>query len=565
MFQQSPGINVSEIDNTASAPGIATSEAAIVGNFRWGPVQERTAVSSEPELRNIFSTPNKANAVDFFNAANYLTYATSLTLVREITDAANSANSAGDSNTTIKNRDDYDTKTFTLVTQGNWVAKYPGALGNSLKVEVFGFAVDEATTEANFDAWSLSSQFDGPVGTSSWASTNGASNDEVHVAVIDEDGLFTGTPGTVLEVWPFLSQASGAKLDNGATNYWKNVINDKSSYIWFAADDTTNFPETGSEAENGTDFIITPAAGVVATSLTAGADSGSLTATEYARGFELFADSLTSTPGILIGPDLPVGSETTVANALIAIAEGRQDCVVTLSPGADDDSITKIKEWGDSLTASSFAIRDSGRMYQYDKYNDQLIEVPCSGATAGIMAETDRSYGAWYSPAGSKRGQYRNVTKLKINPNQAERDTLYKAGINPVVTFPGQGTILYGDKTGLNRPSAFDRINVRRLFILVEKSIANASRSTLFEFNDEFTRAQFVATVEPLLRTIRGRRGIEDYLVVCDDSNNTADVIDRNEFVGDIYIKPARSINYIQLNFIATRSSVNFSTITGGR
>jgi phage tail sheath protein FI len=206
---------------------------------------------------------------------------------------------------------------------------------------------------------------------------------------------------------------------------------------------------------------------------------------------------------------------------------------------------------------------DSGWKYQYDKYNDVYRWIPLNGDIAGLCARTDQVRDPWYSPAGLSRGQIQNLVKLAYYPTSSDRDTLYKNSVNPVVSFPGEGTILFGDKTMLGKPSAFDRINVRRLFIVLEKAIAIAARSSLFEFNDEFTRAQFVSLVEPFLRTVKGRRGIFDYRVVCDASNNTADVIDRNEFVGDIYVKPARSINFIQLNFVAVRTGVAFEEIVG--
>jgi phage tail sheath protein FI len=206
---------------------------------------------------------------------------------------------------------------------------------------------------------------------------------------------------------------------------------------------------------------------------------------------------------------------------------------------------------------------DSGWKYQYDKFNDVYRYVPLNGDTGGTMVRTDQQRDPWYSPAGFNRGNIKNVIKLAFNPNKAERDVLYKAGVNPVVSFPGQGTVLFGDKTLLAKPSAFDRINVRRLFIVLEKSISTASKFTLFEFNDEFTRANFVNLVEPFLRDVQGRRGITDFRVVCDESNNTPEVIDRNEFIGDIFIKPARSINFIQLNFVAVRTGVDFSEVVG--
>jgi phage tail sheath protein FI len=224
---------------------------------------------------------------------------------------------------------------------------------------------------------------------------------------------------------------------------------------------------------------------------------------------------------------------------------------------------TDLETLANDLTRSSYVVMDSAWKYQYDKYSDVYRWVPLNGDIAGLCARTDTQRDPWFSPAGLNRGQIKNVVKLSWNPQKTERDTIYKAGINPVVTFPGEGTILYGDKTFQNRPSAFDRINVRRLFLILEKTIAKASRSTLFEFNDEFTRAQFVNLVEPFLRDIQGRRGIYDYRVVCDTTNNTPEVIDQNQFVGDIYIKPARSINFIQLNFVAVRTGVAFNEIVG--
>jgi phage tail sheath protein FI len=290
-------------------------------------------------------------------------------------------------------------------------------------------------------------------------------------------------------------------------------------------------------------------------------DSGAIDSAEYATGFALFDDPAQSDVSILIGPDFPVGSGVTIANDIIATVEGRKDCVCTISPERDDDTAAEIKAFMDQVTSSTYAICDSGRLTVFDRFNDALINIPASGSVAGLMAETDRTRGSFFSPAGFRRGQVRNVVKLAYNPVEADRDTLYKAGINPIVSFPGEGTVLFGDKTHTGRPSAFDRINVRRLFILLEKSIRIAARDTLFEFNNEFTRAQFTNIVEPFLRTIQGLQGITNFAVVCDETNNTGDVVDRNEFIADIYVQPARSINYIQLNFVATRTGVAFETV----
>ncbi len=272
---------------------------------------------------------------------------------------------------------------------------------------------------------------------------------------------------------------------------------------------------------------------------------------------------------LILGGD---GNLTKSVHIINNIAEVRKDCIAVISPrrsdvvnnsgyvGKDvDDTIT----YRNSLPSSSYAVLDSGYKYIYDKYNDIYRYVPLNGDTAGLMVRTDNERDPWFSPAGFNRGQVKNVIKLATNPTKGQRDQLYKSGINPVVTFPGQGTVLFGDKTLLAKPSAFDRVNVRRLFIVLEKAIATAAKFTLFEFNDEFTRAQFRNLVEPFLRDVQGRRGIYDFRVVCDESNNTPEVIDRNEFVGDIYVKPARSINFIQLNFVAVRTGVEFSEIVG--
>jgi phage tail sheath protein FI len=270
---------------------------------------------------------------------------------------------------------------------------------------------------------------------------------------------------------------------------------------------------------------------------------------------------------------IPLGkASTTLATAVINnVAEVRKDCVVFVSPqnvtsgdiitGSGSDAVEALVDYRLLLPSSSYAVLDSGYKYQYDRYNDKYRYVPLNGDVAGLCARTDYTNDAWWSPGGLNRGQVKNVVKLAVNPGKTERDNLYKKGVNPVVTFPGEGTVLFGDKTLLAKPSAFDRINVRRLFIVLEKAIATAAKYQLFEFNDSFTRAQFKNLVEPFLRDVQGRRGIIDYRVKCDDSNNTGEVIDRNEFVADIFIKPNRSINFISLNFVAARSSVSFEEI----
>lgn len=561
--QLSPGVNISEIDNTTRAPAVSTSVAAFVGNFRWGPVDEATTVVSEPDLVANFGAPTASTTVDFHVAAQFLSYSRNLQLVRAVTSSANNASSGGNANTVVKNQTDYDGRTFVFEDQGHWIAKYPGVIGNSITVSVFAFNTDTATTQANFDAWDYSSSFEGITETSSYAAARGSSNDEIHIAIIDTGGEITGNPGTILEVFPFLSQASDARTEVGASNYYVNVINTQSRYVWVGALDTNSFPQIGSLASTSTDYASAQVSGAVTTPLTGGVDSSILTSSEYLIGYQQFQDSATSDISILIGPDSPSGAEVTVANSLIAIAEARKDLICTLSPPVTATNAQLISDFYSNVQSSTFSEKDTGRMITYDKYNDKLINIPTSGSIAGVMAETDRVRGSWFSPAGFRRGQIRNVTKLAYNPNEADRTMLYNAGINPIVTFPGEGTVMFGDKTGTRRPSAFDRINVRRLFITIEKSIGIAARDVLFEFNNEFTRNQFINIVEPLLRTIQGRSGITEFAVVCDETNNPGDVVDRNEFVADIYVQPARSANFVQLNFIATRTGSDFNTIVG--
>lgn len=561
-FLVSPGVSVREIDNTTSVPPVSTATGAYVGNFRWGPVDEITTVESEASLVSTFGAPSAASSVDFHVASYFLKYSRDLRVVRANNGGTN-ANVVGATDLTVNNSEDYEGKTFTLGTHGHFMSRYPGSLGNSLKVAVFGFKTDANTTLTNFNSWDFASGFTGPVGTSAYAARFGSTNDEIHIAIIDEDGLFSGVKGTVLERYPYLSQASDAKSEDGSSTYYADVINAQSKYVRFAATDTTNFANAGSSATDALDFSVAPASGKIETSLSGGSDSAAFTTGTYTTAWDFFGDKSTSDVSFMIAPNLTAANGTVVANHIISIADLRKDCVAFVSPPAGY-SVDDIVTFADSLTFSSYAFIDSGRLKVYDKFNDQFINIPANSSVAGLTADTDRVAGAWFSPAGLRRGQLRGVTKLYLNPTQIQRDTLYKRGVNPIVAFPGEGTILFGDKTHLGRPSAFDRINVRRLFIVLEKAIEIASRSTLFEFNDVYTRAQFVNLVDPFLRTVQGRRGITDFKVICDETNNTGDVIDRNEFVGDIYIKPSRSVNFISLNFVATRTGVSFNEITGG-
>ena len=413
--------------------------------------------------------------------------------------------------------------------------------------------------------WEYYNEFDASPGTSDFAVRQGGSNDELHVAVVDEDGEITKVRGQLIERYNALSRASNALKENGNTNYYKEVINQQSSWIWFASH-VDNMTAAGGLA---TSAFVNSNDKPTTVSLSGGSDGNTPTNAQIIDGYEKFESAEDVDVSLIMAAD---HNATIITHIINNICETRLDCVVTLSPesadvvnnsafiGAEQEDIINFRN---TLPSSSYAIMDSGYKYQYDKFNDVYRNVPLNGDTAGLMARTDNVRDPWYSPAGFNRGNVKNVTRLTYNPRKADRDQLYKSGVNPVVTFPGQGTVLFGDKTLLAKPSAFDRINVRRLFIVLEKAISTAAKFTLFEFNDAFTRAQFRNLVEPFLRDVQGRRGIFDFRVVCDETNNTPEVIDRNEFIGDIYIKPARSINFIQLNFIAVRTGVEFEEVVG--
>jgi hypothetical protein len=415
--------------------------------------------------------------------------------------------------------------------------------------------------------WEFFNFFDAAPGTSEYAALRSGSNDEMHIVVADQDGVWTGAADTVLERFSAVSKALDALTTDGSTMYYKNVINDRSQYVWWTGN-LTGVTSIGRPAE-GVNFGLGTQARPINDSFIYGRDGALPRSGDYLKGYDKFNNPEEVDVSFILGGD---GNSTKAIHIINNIAEKRKDCIAVLSPRRSDvvnNSGYVGKEVEDTITfrnllpSSSYAVLDNGYKYIYDKYNDVYRYVPLNGDTAGLMVRTDTERDPWFSPAGFNRGQVKNVIKLATNPTKGQRDQLYKNGINPVTTFPGQGTILFGDKTLLSKPSAFDRINVRRLFIVLEKAIATAAKFTLFEFNDEFTRAQFRNLVEPFLRDVQGRRGIYDFRVVCDETNNTPEVIDRNEFVGDIYIKPARSINFIQLNFVAVRTGVEFSEIVG--
>ena len=399
---------------------------------------------------------------------------------------------------------------------------------------------------------------------------NTAASDELHVVVVDDGGLFTGTPGQILESYRGMSRSIDSKNTDGSTNYYKTVINQDSNYVWWTNDSNSAVSNTSLNLTSSTSSV--PGYYQFALGNDGFAESNTSAYSLIASAYNQFI----STEDIdisLVLQGKPLGGQGTsyqLGNYLIDnIVEVRKDCVAFISPDSSNvlnntgNEALSLVSWRNSLHSSSYAVIDSGYKYQYDRYNDIYRWIPLNGDIAGLCARTDQINDAWWSPAGFNRGQIKNSVKLAYNPSQPDRDVLYSNGINPVVTFPGQGTILYGDKTAQAKPSAFDRINVRRLFIVLEKAIARAAKYSLFEFNDNFTRSQFKNLVNPYLRTIQGRRGITDFQVICDDTNNTPAIIDANQFVGDIYIKPARSINFIQLNFVAVGTGVQFSEVVG--
>ena len=638
-FQVSPGVNVSEVDLSTVVPAVSTTEGAIAGVFKWGPVDSRVLVDSEETLVSRFQKPDGSlNPETFFTAANFLAYGNKLFVNRVIDSNAKNAVSNGSSAAVVvKNEDFIDS--VSLTSNDHFVARYPGVLGNSLQVSVCKSANDylesstgtltiaagnniattsqnETTsggtslvqvgdkikfgnstvgvfylevTAANTTTFTFKENYTGAVnlttvafdrywkyydlvraapGTSTYTLGKGGAGDELHVVVADEDGDITGTKGTVLELYEGVSRATDAKTESGETNYFIDVIKQRSSWIY--AKGATNLVTTNTAVN----MAALTTDNATYDSLKLGVDTaaeGSMSLADISAGYDNFSSAEDVDISLIMqGKALGGTNDAGLAKYIIDnICEKRKDCVLFASPAYADvvnnigGEVDDILAYRNALTNSSYALIDSGYKYAYDKYNDVYRYVPLNGDIAGLAVRSDELRDAWFSPAGYNRGGLKNVVKLPFNPKKADRDLLYQSDINPVVTFPGQGTILFGDKTLLGKPSAFDRINVRRLFIVLEKAISTAAKFTLFEFNDAFTRSQFKNLVEPFLRDVQGRRGIQDFRVVCDETNNTGEVIDRNEFVGDIYIKPSKSINFIQLNFVAVRSGVEFSEIVG--
>jgi hypothetical protein len=553
-FQVSPGIVVKEVDLTTIIPNVSTSIGATVIASDKGPAMEIVDISTEQQLAEVFGKPSNTNAQTWFSAANFLKYAGALRVVRAIDETA--AKNASDTTGVLIDNDDVWENNMPTAT-GIFAARSPGLWGNSLKVSVC------PSGGSVFTGWAHEALFDSAPGTSEAVGDVGGSNDEMHVVVIDEDGGITGVAGTVLETWANLSKAVDGKSVTGEVMYYKDKLFRSSQYIYWTAHPAAASGADWGDYAKGSSWLVTQA--VTELSMAGGLDGVYPTVGDFNEGWTLFSDADTVDVNLLIaGPGDKVHAQN-----VMNIANSRKDCVCFISPEQSDvvgvasssTQTNNVKDFFDDLNTSSYTVFDSGWKYQYDTYNDVFRWIPLNGDMAGLCAHTDDVTDPWFSPAGMNRGNVKSTVKLAFNPKKSDRDTLYKARINPVVTFPGTGTMLFGDKTAQTKASAFDRINVRRLFIVLEKAISIASRAQLFELNDEITRSNFVAMTEPFLRDVQGRRGITDFKVVCDTSNNTGDVIDRNEFRADIYIKPARSINFITLTFVAVRTGVSFTEV----
>ena len=629
----SPAVVVKEIDLTTTVPAVATSTGAFAGIFAWGPVSQVTQVTNENDLVTNFGKPTDTNYTSFFSASNFLSYANNLKLVRAETAGMKNAVSTGTA-ILVKNLDDYESKTASLSAVGPFIAKFPGALGNSIKVSMAdaatfgprtltgtigitaggttlagtGTAFDTeltvgdiltltsgqntytatvatvtspsaATITASVSTtaitgatgkatWEYASQFNSAPYDSNQAVASGASGDGLHIIVVDALGKFSGAVNTILEKFENVSKASNGLKYDGNTGYYKTVLN-QSKYVWWASA-PTNLGATGADfgtATNSSAYknLKTP----VTKTLIGGVDDFTVVEANLQAAYSLFNNTETTDISLVFAG----GAAASTAKYIIQnIAEYRQDCVAFVSPsdtnnapiiGDTSASIDAIKTYRNTTlnVSSTYAVMDSGYKYQYDKYNDVFRWIPLNADIAGLCARTDYLADPWFSPAGLNRGQIKNVVKLAVNPNKAQRDDLFKIGVNPVVSFPGQGVVLYGDKTMSARPSAFDAINVRRLFITIEKAIAAASKFFLFELNTDLTRQIFSSMIVPYLRDIQGRQGIVDFLVDVSTQVNTPEVIDSNELRANIFIKPSRSIRTIQLSFIATRTGASFTEL----
>ena len=587
-FQVSPGVNTTELDFTSIVPAAATSLAGISFPTEWGPANEPILIDTPKTFRETFGDIKEWNAANYMTALNFLSYTRGLLMVRAMggNTVTSNANTAGITAGAVgagayAPNDEYDMTNL----KGGFYARYAGEKGNSLAVSIGRNGVT--------GSWGYYSSFNRPpTWTDNIATLAGttSTNDTVHIVVVDQDGLFTGTKGEVLERFEDISLHPKARRANGTSVYFKNVLNNESQYVKVggALDSydlgSDYFEQEGSDGifvdtleialgdwETDYTFALSGSTNFLTVSLTAGAGSsytGDRTGA-VGIGYDKLADAEKIDVNLLMAGDI---NDAQYLQNLKGIVENRKDCILFTScdvgkdggdvNSTDSDKADKCVLFKNKIGSSSYVVIDSGYKRQFDPYNQVYRWVPLNGDTTGLVARTEANLDAWWSPAGYNRGLLNNANdSLAFNPNKTFRDRIYPKGINPIISEKDNGLILLGDRTALSKPSAFDRINVRRLFVVLEKAIATASKFSLFEFNDASTRARFLALVTPYLQDVRSRRGIIDFKVVCDEGNNTPERIDRNEFWADIYIKPNRSINFIQLNFIATRTGASFSEV----
>ena len=634
--QVSPGVIIRERDfSNATLVSASSIRGAIASSFAKGPVGKITNIGSERELIETFGTPVDANAGDWLVASEFLRYGGQLAVVRAATSVLNATLSG--SGVLVGTKEDFDGG----ATSEKFLARDAGAAGNNLRVVIVDRGADYTVTTASAHGLSVGGTYTddasvghevvqvvsttvvrvikgtaaptpaggdtavafsnsdwnaqtiastgltykaiGPrPGTSAYASERYLSHDEVHVAIVDE------STNTIVERMTYLSKLSDAKSPEGASTYWKDYVNEYSSYVYAgsaltSAEFTTAGEDPGAAAASygATSAAPLELARILPTAggpLSGGADDYAYTSGEVQAAYDLFLDTEeTEIDFVLMGGDAANETDTRAkAAAVAAIANSRKDCIAFVSPWTGDQvassggagltpaqQLANTLEFMDTIGSSSYVIKDSGVKYVYDRFNDKYRYVGCNGDVAGLCVSTSRISDDWFSPAGLNRGGIQNAVKLAFNPNKAQRDDLYTAAINPIVSFPGAGPVLFGDKTALASPSAFDRINVRRLFLNIEKRARGLAESVLFEQNDQITRGAFNAALSGYLAEIQARRGVTDFLVVCDDTNNTPEVIDRNEFVAEIFVKPTRSINYVTVTVTATKTGVEFSEVIG--
>lgn len=527
----SPSVQTREFDLTLTTSSATSGSSATVGVFRWGPVEEPVRITTnEAELVRVFGRPDNFTTQFFHSAANYLLYAVPLTIVRAIDDAT-SINAAATTPILVKNVNDYESKDLT---GESFIGRYPGQLGNSIKVS--------AADDTNYSTWSYSDEFD-------YAPQTG----EFNLVVVDEDGLISGTAGTVLERYELMSKTEGAKKPDGTSAYLNEVIKNQSNWI-FVGD------------LNEIDFTQSSSLGIYEISLTGGVDTSTMASVDFSSAWAV----LNNTDEVEFVNSFAGPVESTTKAESIDIAETREVNVAFIAPGLDDvynnaTTVDNLVTFYDTTVnkSSSYGFGVDNWKMVYDKYADKNIWIPCDSDAAGLHSRLFSQNEPWESPAGLNRGQLRNVIKLAWNSNKAERDTLYNSNINSIVSLRGEGIVLFGDKTLLKRPSAFSRINVRSLFIVVKSAISESARYQLFELNDALTRSIFRNSQDRYLERVQARRGVSRYLVKCDEDNNTPQVIDSNQFVASIYMAPTRSINNVVLNFIATGTGVDFEEIEG--